>query len=266
MSRLPRQLTASVLCALLSATGANVHARDLGSHEPLRIALVSLARQAPSPGVSSAAKLSVRRAWAGDSQALLCALTLDASGAPILDDGRFQLRRIQFQRLRGQWRVQRSETSWLPAGGSLDTACPKPGSPVSTGTQMAKSASSDINLALAEMARHPPTAGLRGAQSDLRAEAPCPVKPSAARADIDATSWKPGRIDAQGRSRLFDAPDRACPMGKHLVQHDKVRIGPSQGAWVQVQYTHPITQVVTVGWLPVHRAITVDTQVAGNSR
>lgn len=270
MSRLPCSLSASLLCCLLGATGVSAHARDLGSNDPLRVTLVSLARQASQTpaerGTEPAAKLSVRRAWASDAQAQLCALTLDASGAPILEGGRFQVRRILFQRQQGQWRVQRGDTRWLPAGGSLDAVCPKSGSPVSPPTQLARSSSDGINVALAEMERHPPTAGLPGALSELRGEATCPLKPTPSTPAPDAASWKPGRIEAEGRTHLFDAPDRACPMGKHLVQHDKVRIGPAQGAWVQVQYTHPLTQVVTVGWLPGQRAIAVDTQLAGSAR
>lgn len=263
MSRLSRHLTAGLLCSLLSAAGGSVQARDLGSQEPLRITLVSLARQSAHPGSDSALKLSVRRAWASDSQAQLCALTLDASGAPVLEGGRFQMRRIQFLRQQGQWRVQHSETRWLPAGGSLDAICPKSGTSASPPTQLAQSGSGDINVALAEMERRPPTAGLPGSLRDLRAEATCPIKPEA---PTNVADWKPGRIEAQGRTHLFDAPDHACRMGKHLVQHDKVRIGPTQGAWVQVQYTHPITQVVTVGWLPGQKAIAVDTHLASQAR
>ena len=265
MSRpLPRALSAALACGLLSTPLISAHARELGAAEPLRVTLVSLARQASSAS-EAAPKLSVRRAWASTDQAQLCALTLDASGAPVLKGGRFQLRRIQFQRQQGQWRVQRSDTHWLPAGGSLDAACPKSGSSVSPPTQLAKSPSGDINLALAEMERHPPTAGLPGRPSDLRAEATCPLKPASTTPATDVASWRSGRIEAEGRTHLFEAPDRACPMGKHLVQHDKVRIGPTQGAWAQVQYTHPITQVVTVGWLPSQRAIAVDTQVADSA-
>lgn len=264
MSRpLPSALSAALACGLLSAPLIDAHARELSASEPLRVTLVSLARQASATEGGSGTKLSVRRAWATESQAQLCALTLDAAGQPILERGRFQLRRIQFQQHKGQWRVQRSDTSWLPAGGSLDAICPRSEGPVSPPTQLARPPGQDINLALAEMERHPPTAGLPGSLRDQRTEATCPIKASP---PTDVSAWRPGRIEGEGRTHLFDAPDRACPMGKHLVHNDKVRIGPSQAGWVQVQYTHPITQVVTVGWLPGQRAITVDTQVAGATR
>lgn len=277
-SCLPRHLSTTLLCGLLWASGFGVQARELRPAEPLRVTLVSLARQATASSAQTDAKLSVRRAWASDTQAQICALTLDAQGQPVLEKGRFQVRRVQFEREQQQakWRVQRVDTAWLSADASLDTVCPRArDSGNSSGevpnadappTHLAKRPKADIDVALAEMARNPPTAGLPGPLSELRAEPTCPLKPTATTATTDVASWKPGRIEAEGRTHLFQAPDRACPMGKHLVQHDKVRIGPTQGSWVQVQYTHPITQVVTVGWLPGQRAIAVDTQVAGNSR
>ncbi|MBU0916269.1 MAG: hypothetical protein KKD97_07930 [Gammaproteobacteria bacterium] len=266
MARFDRPLSAALLSCLLGTTSAGAHARELATMEPLRVTLVSLARQASSSPSAPGTKLSVRRAWATDSVAQLCALTLDAQGRPVLDRGRFQLQRIQFQRQKGQWRVQRSDTSWLPAGGSLDAACPKTSDPMTSPTQLAKASPTDINLALAEMERHPPTAGLPGSLRDQRAEASCTLKPMQPVEPTDLSQWRVGRIEAEGRTHLFTAPDQACPLGKHLVQNDKIRIGPTQGAWTQVQYTHPITQVITFGWLPSQRAIAIDTQVAGSAR
>lgn len=264
MSRLLHPLSAGLLCALLGTHGAwAAQARELRPNEPLRVTLVSLARQATPLTPDGASRLSVRRAWANDSQARLCALTLDSAGQPVLDRGRFQVRRIHFQRQQGQWQVQRQDTAWLAAGGSLDATCPKPADSVAPPTQLARRVAPSIDVALAEMARNPPTAGLPDAHRERRADARCPLQPGGA---VDASEWRPGRIEAEGRTHLFEAPDRACPMGKHLVQHDKVRIGPTQGSWVQVQYTHPITQAVTLGWLPGQRAIAVDLQVAGGSR
>lgn len=264
MSRLPHPLSAGLLCGLLGvASSWGVHARELRPNEPLRVTLVSLARQATPPSQEGAPRLSVRRAWANETQARLCALTLDSAGQPVLDRGRFQVKRIQFQRVHGRWQVQRQDTAWLNAGGSLETACPKPVESSSPATQLAASPAPSIDVALAEMARNPPTAGMPEASRERSADARCPFKPETS---ADASGWRPGRIEAEGRTHLFEAPDRACPLGKHLVQHDKVRIGPTQGRWVQVQYTHPITQVVTVGWLPGDRAIAVDTQVAGDAR
>lgn len=266
MARLQNPLSAALLGCLLGTTTVGSQARELGSTEPLRVTLVSLARQANVSASEPGTKLSIRRAWATDSVAQLCALTLDAKGHPVLERGRFQLQRIQFQRQKGQWRVQRSDTSWLPAGGSLDAACPKTSDPMTSPTQLAKATPTDINLALAEMERRPPTAGLPGSLRDQRAEASCTLKPTQPVEAADLANWRAGRIEAEGRTHLFTAPDHACPLGKHLVQNDKVRIGPTQGAWTQVRYTHPITQVVTFGWLPGQRAIAVDTQVAGNGR
>lgn len=269
MSRLDLRLSASILGCLLGALGVSSHARELSPKEPLRVTLVSLARQAASSASDPGEKLSVRRAWATDSRAQLCALILDADGRPVLDQGRFQLRRIQFQHQQGQWRVQRSDTSWLPPGGSLDTACPRPGNTVTPPTQAAKAPSSDINLALAEMDRQPPTAGLPGgrpanASRDATREAAHCESTSAASAVTDtvAAGWPTGQIGPAGRSHLFAAPDTTCPMGKHLVQNDKVRIGATRNGWTQVRYTHPITNVVTVGWLPRQKVVSNEAQVA----
>ncbi len=270
MSRLPRHLTASLLCSLLWATSiGGAHARELRPAEPLRVTLVSLARQATAS--EPAAKLSVRRAWASDTRAHLCALTLDAQGQPVLDKGRFLLRRVQFERQQATWRVQRVDTAWLAAEASLDSACPRtrdnPGSPGTDAppTHLAMRASSGIDVAIAEMVSHPPTAGLPGGRPADAAKdtAHCegPVASSAV-TDTMAASWSTGQIGPLGRSHLFTAPDSTCPMGKHLVQNDKVRIGATLNGWTQVRYTHPITNVVTVGWLPRQKVVAGEAQVA----
>lgn len=271
MSRLPRHLTAGLLCGLLWATSTSTLARELRPAEPLRVTLVSLARQATPSASAPGSKLSVRRAWASDTQAQLCALTLDAQGQPVLDKGRFQLRRVQFERHQAAWRVQRIDTTWLAADASLDAACPRarderdtPG-PDAPPTHVAKRAPAGIDVALAEMARNPPTAGLPGGRpaDAARGTAHCEgtTAPSAP-ADTATAAWPAGQIGPAGRSALFTAPNNACPMGKHLVQNDKVRIGATSKGWTQVSYTHPITNVVTVGWLPGQKVMTSEAQVA----
>lgn len=274
MSRLPRHLTASLLCGLLWATSMGAHARELRPAEPLRVTLVSLARQATTPASEPGAKLSVRRAWASDNQAQLCALTLDAQGQPVLDKGRFQLRRVQFERHQAAWRVQRVDTTWLTADASLDSACPRARDEPrnrDTGaspTHLAKRAPAGIDVAIAEMGRNPPTAGLPAgrpadASNVTKDTAHCESTTEAGTVtDTVAATWPTGQIGPTGRSHLFTAPSSACPMGKHLVQNDKVRIGATLSGWTQVRYTHPITNVVTVGWLPRQKVIPGEAQVA----
>lgn len=272
MSHLPRLLPSGLLIGLLAASGMAAHARELSSAEPLRVTLVSLARQATSIGPTPGAKLSVRRAWASDSHAQLCALTLDAQGQPVLNDGRFQLRRVRFEQRQGAWRVQHTDTAWLRAGDALDAACPRSGGEVREPTQLAqttKKASSDIRVAISEMERHPPTAGLPGGRpaNTNKADAHCDASPATGNSTDGVTNeiaaaWPTGQIAPAGRSHLFTAPDSACPMGKHLVQNDKVRIGATQSGWTQVRYTHPITNVVTVGWLPKQKVAPTQAQVA----
>lgn len=267
MSRLPRHLTASLLCGLIWATSMGAHARELRPAEPLRVTLVSLARQATTPTSEPGAKLSVRRAWASDTQALLCALTLDAQGQPVLDKGRFQLRRVQFERHQAAWRVQRVDTTWLAADASLDSACPRardnPGTQGTDAppTHLAKRAPSGIDVAIAELGRHPPTAGLPGGRPADSARCESGTT-SGTVTHTDFAAWPTGQIGPAGRSHLFTAPDNTCPMGKHLVQNDKVRIGSTRNGWTQVRYTHPITNVVTVGWLPRQKVMSNEAQVA----
>jgi hypothetical protein len=262
MLSLPRALSACLLTGLSWAACIDAHAREVRPSEPLRVTMVSLARQATSTDGNANARLSVRSAWATDSIAQLCALTLNAQGQPVLDRGRFQILRTQFERKQGQWRVQRSDTSWLPAGASLDSVCPKSGGTLEPATQLAKQPAPDINLAIAEMERRPPTAGLPNSLPEVRTNITCPAQ---AETVPDTSRWQSGRVNADGRSALFKRPDQTCPLGKHLVQNDKVRFGPSKGTWTQVQYTHPITQAITVGWLPTTRVLATDTQVASGT-
>lgn len=270
MFHLPRHLPTTLLCGLLWASGQTAQARELRPSEPLRVTLVSLARQATSVEQGLGPKLSVRRAWASGSHAQLCALAMDAQGQPLLDRGRFQMRRIRFEQRQATWRVQRVDTAWLAANESLDAACPRQ---VPAGdareldtapTHLAQRAGG-INVAIAEMARHPPTAGLPGGRTTDAAKAGthCEGNAAADMALVDgATSWPAGQIAPAGRSHLFAAPDGGCPMGKHLVQNDHVRVGATRNGWTQVRYTHPITHVVTVGWLPRHKVVAAQAQVA----
>lgn len=272
MSRLPRHLTTGLLCGLIWATSFDAHTRELRPSEPLRVTLVSLARQATPSTPEPGGKLSVRRAWASDTQAQLCALALDAQGQPVLDKGRFQLRRVRFERHQATWRVQRIDTAWLAADAPLDLACPRardnPGNPAPGGapTHLAKVAPGGIDVAIADMARHPPTAGRaiqHAAQDSASDKAHCEGHLAAsAVTDTVAAGWPTGQIGPAGRSHLFTTPDTTCPMGKHLVQNDKVRIGATRNGWTQVRYTHPITNVVTVGWLPRQKVMANEAQVA----
>lgn len=270
MSRLPRHLPASLLCGLLWATSLGAHARELRPTEPLRITLVSLARQATASEPGS--KLSVRRAWASDTQAQLCALTLDAQGQPVLDKGRFQLRRVQFERNQATWRVQRVDTTWLAADASLDASCPRARDIRETDappTHLAKRSPGGIDVAFAEMTRNPPTAGVPGGRSANQARDTAHCERDTASGTVTDTvvgNWPTGLIGPAGRSHLFNAPDGTCPMGKHLIQNDKVRIGATRNGWTQVRYTHPITNVVTVGWLPSQKVSAAEAQVASAAR
>ena len=271
MSRMPRHLPTALLSSLLCAASMGIQARELRPAEPLRVTLVSLARQATPPTAEPTGKLSVRRAWASDKHAQLCALTLDAQGRPVLDKGRFQLRRVQFQRHQAAWRVQRVDTTWLAADASLDSVCPRsrddsgaPGAETPP-THMAQRSPVGIDVAIAEMTRNPPTAGLPQARSaDAgKSAAHCDNALSAqAWPDAEVANWPSGQIAAAGRSPLFSSPDTSCPMGKHLVQNDKVRIGTSRNGWTQVRYTHPISNVVTVGWLPRQKVAQAEAQLA----
>lgn len=287
-SHVPSHLPLTLLCGLLWASSFGAQARELRPAEPLRVTLVSLARQATaSAPEATGSKLSVRRAWASDTQAQLCALALDTQGQPVLDKGRFQVRRVQFERQQANWRVQRVDTAWLAADASLDTVCPRARNGAEASgtdappTHEAKRPKADIDVAIAEMARNPPTAGLPGGRpgdaardtSRCASQAAASTRSDAVASnwanganEANGTNWQAGRITPVGRSHLFSAPDATCALGKHLVQGDHVKVGPSRQGWTQVRYTHPITNVVTVGWLPSQKVSAAEAQVASAGR
>lgn len=102
--------------------------------------------------------------------------------------------------------------------------------------------------AIQTLEAHPPTAGIKASPT---------VSPANCLASTPVSTGKPlpapGVAALPGRSLLHTVPDANCLMGKHIVEGDKVLILNQVPGWTQIRYTHPLTSVVTVGWLVSER-------------
>jgi hypothetical protein len=226
MSRLLIAWMTGLLCAGTSAVSAG----ELPAGNGTRITLVALARQAATAGLPAAAPLSLRRVWAEGRDAEVCGLAMGRNGRLLLHKGQLQLKRVHLQQGHdGRWAVTRSERFDLAPESLIDNVC---GSPRASEAYML--------AAIDEMNAHPPTAGIPAPAVHCEET---PATPTAA-GDIG-----PGVVSLPGRSLLHTAPDLGCRMGLHIVGGDKVMILARLPGWAQVRYTHPITGVVTVGWV-----------------
>lgn len=220
MFRLPKVFALGLLCAspaLCAAQGA-----QMGEPAPLavgeRMALVSAARLAMAGGLQANERLSLRKVWTDGQTAQVCAVRTDAQGQPMVKQGDQLLNRALLQKTGHTWRVAHTERLAVSQSVSMDLACgPQAG------------ADQVVAAAIDAMATHPPGAGQ---QTPLN---------------------QPGVVAASGRSLLHTQPDSAYRMGQHLVRGDKVVTEARSRGWSRVRYTHPITGVVTVGWLSSQR-------------
>lgn len=229
MSRLSITLMAGLLW-----TGSDLTlARELPVSDPVRASLVDLARHAPAAGLPSDARLTLSRAWVDGPQAKVCALARRADGDLLIQDGRAQMKRVQLRKMGSKWAVEHAEHVVVGPRMTIDTACKQP------------SPDAIMAAAIKTLEEHPPTAGIK-------------VPPSPAKSGCSATALAPidskplsapGEAALPGRSLLHTAPDTRCLMGSFIVQGDKVVILSQAPGWTQVRYTHPLTKVVTTGWL-----------------
>lgn len=237
------RLLATLMTSLLWASASIAHAHQLVAPNPVRASLVDLARSAPTPGLPAYARLTLSRAWVEGSQAKVCALATAANGDLLVQDGHVQMKRVHLRKHGSRWGVERAERIVLGPNMSVEAACGQP----SSETIMA----SAIKL----LQTHPPASG--GGNSSSKAKTPAATTANCHTAEEPggATTQPtgPGSVSLPGRSLLHTAPDLACFMGKHIVGGDKVVILAHVPGWTRVRYTHPLTNIVTVGWLKSER-------------
>lgn len=233
MSRLPMMLLAGLLC-----TGPALSlASELKPQDPVRATLLNLARNTPTAGLPADSRIALARTWVDGAKANVCAVARRADGELLVQDGRLQVKRVQLRKHGSQWRVERSERVAVEPDMSMAATCNQ-GSPE---IQMAS--------AIRELERNPPAAGIKTPQE---ASTPACLAASVSPTATSQTA-NPGVVSKTGRSKLHTAPDLDCLMGKHIVEGDKVIILAQVPNWTQVRYTHPVTGVVTVGWLKSER-------------
>lgn len=200
---------------------------ELPRSAPLRATLIELAREAEVAALPADTRLSMSLAWRHGEQAKVCGVARRPDGELLLQDGRLQLKRVILRQDGARWHVARAERVTTGASGSIEEACGETPRAVT------------LAAALRELEAHPPGAG-RSPQPACRSTAPSP-NPD--------TPGRPGHVSQPGRSLLHSAPDLACYMGRFIVNGDKVKLLAQVMDWTLVRYTHPITQVTTVGWL-----------------
>lgn len=266
MSRLLIPLVTGLLWAGSSLT----HARELDVGDPVRMSLMDLARDTPAVGLPPESRLSFNRVWVDNAQARLCGLATRLDGDLLLQDGRLQMKRVQFRKRGSQWTVERAEHLAVPPNQSIETACGQRPSDTATASAPPPAA---ITAAIKELEAHPPTAGIPS-KPGVTASVTTPIaKTVSAKADAadtvaatrtphcdeaqpqNATSEPtgPGVVSLPGRSLLHTAPDLACRMGKHIVAGDKVTILAHMPGWTRVSYTHPLSHTTTTGWVTSDR-------------
>ncbi|MBI5924073.1 MAG: hypothetical protein HY836_00570 [Aquabacterium sp.] len=226
------RLLITLMTGLLWAGTSLTYARELKASDPVRASLVDLARNTPASGLPADARLTLSRAWVDGSQAKVCALARRADGDLLIQDGRAQMKRVHLRKTGSKWDVERAERIVIGPKMTIDTACQQ------------RSSEAVMADAIKLLETHPPTAGIKPPAP--LASAICQAAPLR---ELGAQPSGPGVVAQPGRSLLHTAPDANCLMGKHIVEGDKVVILGHAPGWTQVRYTHPLTGVITVGWL-----------------
>lgn len=230
------RLLIPLMTGLLWAASPTVQARELPQRDPVRATLVNLARDTPASGLPADSRITLSRAWVDGAQAKVCAVARDANGDLLIQNGQLQMKRVQLSKRGSKWSVDHAERIVMGPKMTIDTACQQR----SPDTMMAD--------AIKMLNDHPPTAGLKNPPA--LASAAC--HDERVRPDSSPTDG-PGVVAMPGRSLLHTAPDTNCLMGKHIVEGDKVVMLAHVPGWTQVRYTHPLTGVVTTGWLKSER-------------
>ena len=232
------RLLIPLMTGLLWAGSSTLHAHELKAGDPVRASLVDLARNTPTAGLPADSRLSLSRAWVDGAQAKVCALARSMDGDLLVQNGLLQIKRVNLRKRGSIWIAERSERIAMGPNKSIDSACGEQG------------AEATMTAAIKMLDEHPPTAGIK-AKTPVAA-ANChesETKGAIAEPGLPST----GQVILPGRSLLHSAPDLGCFMGQHIVSGDKVTILAHVPGWTRVRYTHPLTGLVTVGWLKSER-------------
>lgn len=232
----PRLFT-PLMAALLWAGALPCTAHELSARDPARASLVDAARNTRVSGLPSDSGITLSRAWVEGGRGTVCAVAKRADGELLIQDGDLQLKRVELRKRGSGWGVERAERIAMDPNMTLDQACRQP------------SPEAIMTAAIKGLQDHPPAAGIKATSGPV-ASATCdePARP------LPSTPMNgPGVVVPAGRSLLHTLPDTQCRMGKHIVQGDKVVLLAQVPGWTQVRYTHPITHVVTIGWLKSER-------------
>ncbi|HEX5356462.1 MAG TPA: hypothetical protein VFW93_09595 [Aquabacterium sp.] len=225
-----------LMTGLLWAVSPLTQARELSQRDPVRATLVDLARNTPASGLPDDSRITLSRAWVDGTQAKVCAVARQANGDLLIQDGRLQMKRVQLSKRGTRWGVDRAERLVLGPKMTIDTACQQ------------RSPDAIMADAIKVLEDHPPTAGIKTGQPSAT-----PACHDTSTGSGDSKPPGPGVVAMPGRSLLHTAPDQGCLMGKHIVEGDKVAILAQLPGWTQVRYTHPLTGVITTGWLKSER-------------
>lgn len=227
----PRLFTA-LMTGLLWVGVLPCTARELNAQGPARVSMVDVARNARVVGLPADSSITLTRTWVEGVHGTVCAVARRADGELLIQDGALQIKRVELRRRGATWAVERAERLVMATDMALDAACQQP------------SPEAVMANAIKTLEAHPSAAGIKVASTQTEAVCQEPALPSE-----PAKVIGPGVVAPAGRSLLHTAPDLRCRMGKHIVQGDKVVVLTQASGWTQVRYTHPITHVVTVGWL-----------------
>lgn len=233
------RLLIPLMTGLLWAASPIVQARELPQRDPVRATLVDLARDTPASGLPADARITLSRAWVDGAQAKVCAVARDANGDLMIQNGQLQMKRVQLSKRGSKWRVDHAERLVMGPKMTIDTACQQ------------RSPDAMMADAIKLLNDHPPTAGIKA--TPALASAACHDESGKPDSKQPGQASAPGVVALPGRSLLHTAPDQNCLMGKHIVEGDKVAILAHVPGWTQVRYTHPLTNVVTTGWLKSER-------------
>ena len=243
MSRLPMTLLVGLLFTGPSITVAS----ELKGPDPVRATLLNLARNTPTAGLPADTRIALAQTWVDGTQAKVCAVARRGDGELLVQDGRLQVKRVALRKHGSRWTVERTDRVVVEPNMSIATAC---------GHRVPEVQMAD---AIRELEQHPPAAGIKAASTS--SPVACQAQPVSKQAAKQNSN--PGVVSKAGRSPLHTAPEQGCNMGKHIVEGDKVLILAQVPDWTQVRYTHPITGVVTIGWLKSERVRPSTTQAEG---
>jgi hypothetical protein len=272
------RLLIPLMTGLLWAGSSLTYARELELGDPVRTSLMDLARDTTVPGLPSESRMTFSRVWADSTQARLCALATRLDGDLLIKDGQLLMKRVHFRKHGAKWDIERSERVAVPADQSVETAC-----------MQRAPAETVMTAAIKEMDAHPPGAGsaakrvteasaapaISGSTTAAKTALPAAkatsttaltvasASPSITRTgatrcnaepeQVSTESTGPGMVGLPGRSLLYTAPDQSCRSGKFIVSGDKVAILARVPGWTRVRYTHPLTGIVTMGWVTSDR-------------